>query len=446
MSAFPEISLERGMPASPDAERSILGAILLDNEHFHEAAEKLLAEDLSLDSHRRIYARMSELMQRGQAVDLVTLVEELARRKEIESVGGVAYIASLTEGLPRRISIREYVDIVQEKSKLRRVIHLCNSAMTQAIDQSTPADDLIAAADRDLLVITAEQASIEDTIAAQSMREMEELKAQRKGLSQPAYSTGIAQLDMLTGGLRIGQLTMLGGRPGIGKSALAVQLIRRNCGRGIPCHLFAVEMTAGETIRRIWAGQTGISFDRLQDPTLLNDAEMGLLIQAQIDVSSWPLQIDESDSLTPDQLIARARIMKRRMKTGVLVIDYLQKMSFPGDSKQRYLHISECLRRVAALLKAERIAGLVLSSLTDHDGKDGDVPPTLGDFRDCGDIKYHAHVAWLLHRSKDAETGVLKNETDLNTAKNRGGRCGISKLEYLGHRVEFCEPERGLYE
>lgn len=446
MSAFPDISLERGMPASPHAERSILGAILLENQHFHEAAEKLNRADFSLDSHSRIYARMSELMQRGQAVDLVTLIEELAKRKEIESIGGVAYVASLTEGLPRRISIREYVEIVLDKAKLRRLIVVCNTAMTQAVDQSTPADELISAADRDLLAITAEYENLDDTIEAQSIREMAELQAQRKGVTAPAYPTGIAQMDMLTGGLRIGKITMLGGRPGIGKTALAVQLLRRNCERGIPCHLFALEMTSGETLRRIWSGLTGISFGRLQDPTLLNDQEMELLIKAQITVSQWPLHIDESDSLTPDQLISRARIVKRRMNTGVLALDYLQLVTFPGDSKQRYLHISDALRRLGGLLKSEQIAGLVLSSLTERDAKDADKPPTLNDFRDSGDIKFHAYVAWLMHRNIDEETGAPKAETDLNTAKNRGGRCGISKLVYLGDRVEFEEAYRGLYD
>jgi replicative DNA helicase len=434
------------MPASPDAERSILGAILLENGHFHEAAEKLAAEDLSLDSHRRIYRRMTELMGRGQAVDLVTLVEELARRKEVESVGGVAYIASLTEGLPRRISIREYVGIVQEKSKLRQVITLSNKLLTNAVDCSTAADDLIAAADRDLLAITAEHASIEDTLEAQSVREMAELQAQRKGESHPALATGIIPLDMLTGGVRVGQLTMLGGRPGIGKTAMALQILRRNCRGGVPAHLFAVEMTAGETIRRIWAAESGIDFERLQKPWLLDKGEMQRLTDTHIAVAQWPLTIDESDTLTPAQFIARTRVVKRRSDTKLLVLDYLQKLEFPGARKDRYGEIDDMLRSLTAVLKSERIAGLVLSSLTEHVGKGSNLPPTLDDFRDCGDIKYHAHVAWLLHREKDEENGGLKSTTQANTAKNRGGRLGVSPLEFSGAHQNFDEPSRGLYD
>lgn len=134
---------ERGMPASPEAERSILGAVLLDSKHFAEAELGLSADDLSLDSHRRIYKRMGELLAAGRPVDLVSLVEELRKRKEIDAVGGVAYIASLTEGLPRRVSIDEYVRIVADKSIARQLIHKCNTIMTRAVDQSEHGTELV---------------------------------------------------------------------------------------------------------------------------------------------------------------------------------------------------------------------------------------------------------------------------------------------------------------
>src|ERR1700730_2061399 len=152
MAPSPDTAQERGSPSSPDAERSILGAILLENAHFHEAAEKkLTADDFSLDSHRRIFARMEDLIGGGRAGDLVTLVQELARRKEVESVGGVAYLASLTEGLPRRVSIEEYVRIVKDKSLLRQLIHVCNQAITQAVDKTEDLPAALTSAERALL-------------------------------------------------------------------------------------------------------------------------------------------------------------------------------------------------------------------------------------------------------------------------------------------------------
>src|SRR5271156_4849981 len=154
MATTPDIAFERGLPASIDAERSILGAILLDNHAYNEAAEKLRAEDFALDSHQRIFARMAELMDNSHAVDIVTLAEELAKRKEVESIGGVAYLASLTEGLPRRLSIEEYVRIVKDKSLLRQLIGICSSAITRAADQSESALDVLNAAETDLINVT----------------------------------------------------------------------------------------------------------------------------------------------------------------------------------------------------------------------------------------------------------------------------------------------------
>src|ERR1700679_916784 len=149
-----DLSFERGLPASIDAERSILGAILLDNHCYNEAAERIGADDFSLDSHRRIYSRMAELIDSSRAVDIVTLAEELARRKEVEAVGGVAYLASLTEGLPRRVSIEEYVRIVKDKSLARQLIGICTTTISRAVDQSDDALSVIGAAEAGLIEVS----------------------------------------------------------------------------------------------------------------------------------------------------------------------------------------------------------------------------------------------------------------------------------------------------
>ena len=154
MATTPDIAFERGLPASVDAERTILGAILLDNHAYNEAAEKLVAADFALESHQRIFARIGELMDASRAVDIVTLAEQLAKRKEVESIGGVAYLASLTEGLPRRLSIEEYVRIVKDKSLLRQLINICSMSITRAADQSEDALEILNQAESDLLEVT----------------------------------------------------------------------------------------------------------------------------------------------------------------------------------------------------------------------------------------------------------------------------------------------------
>jgi len=154
MATTPDIEFERGLPASLDAERTILGAVLLDNHAYSEAASTLRADDFALTAHQRVFARMGELIDQNHVVDIVTLSEELSRRKEIASVGGVAWIASLTEGLPRRLSIEEYVRIVKDKSLLRQLINICSSSITRAADQSEGALDVLNAAETSLLEVT----------------------------------------------------------------------------------------------------------------------------------------------------------------------------------------------------------------------------------------------------------------------------------------------------
>ncbi|MDE3147982.1 MAG: replicative DNA helicase, partial [Acidobacteriota bacterium] len=154
MASIPDLTLDAGLPANVDAEKTILGAILLDNAAHAEAAEALQPDDFSLDSHRRIYLRMSELMDSQRAVDIVTLADELGRNKEVEAVGGVAYLASLTEGLPRRPVIEEYIRIVRDKSLLRKLMAICSAAIARAADQAEPALDVLGAAEAQLLEVT----------------------------------------------------------------------------------------------------------------------------------------------------------------------------------------------------------------------------------------------------------------------------------------------------
>jgi replicative DNA helicase len=220
MATTPDIAFERGLPASIDAERSILGAVLLENHCYNEAAERLRAEDFALDSHQRIFARMAELVDSGRAVDLVTLTEELARRKEVEAVGGVAYLASLTEGLPRRLSIEEYVRIVKDKSLLRQLIGICSSAIARAADQSEDALEVLNAAESSLLTVT--ESGITNGFAGipeivrDSFGTIDNLYKQGKEIT--GLATHFTEFDRMTSGLQHSELTIIAARPSMGKA------------------------------------------------------------------------------------------------------------------------------------------------------------------------------------------------------------------------------------
>src|SRR6202167_3516545 len=221
MASVPDLSLEAGLPASLDAERTILGAILLDNAAHAEASSRLESDDFSLDSHRRIFQRMSELVDSQRAVDIVTLANELSRYKEIESVGGVAYLASLTEGLPRRPIIEEYIRIVKDKSLLRQLMLICSAAIARAADQSETALDVLNAAESQLMVvgeksITKGLASLEEIVAG-SFGSIDNLYSQAREVT--GLATYFTEFDKMTSGLQKGELIIIAARPSMGKTA-----------------------------------------------------------------------------------------------------------------------------------------------------------------------------------------------------------------------------------
>src|ERR1700761_6054929 len=208
MASFPTLALDTGLPANIDAEKTILGAILLDNQALSEAEEKLVVDDFSLDSHRRIYQRMTDLGGSGHAVDLVTLSHELSKYKEVESVGGVAYLASLTEGLPRRPVIEEYIRIVKDKSLLRRLMMICSAAIARAADQSETALGVLGAAEAGLLEVSEKGVGDGfqslDQIVANSFGTIDNLYKQSREVT--GLATDFYELDRMMSGLQKGEL------------------------------------------------------------------------------------------------------------------------------------------------------------------------------------------------------------------------------------------------
>jgi len=227
MATMPDIaSLDAGLPANIDAEKTILGAILLDNTAHSEAAERLEPDDFSLDSHKRIFVRMSELMNEQHDVDIVTLSNELARVKEIEAVGGVAYLASLTEGLPMRPVIEEYIRIVKDKSLLRKLMLICSAAIARAADQSETALEVIGAAETALLEVSEKGVTggLEplEHIVANSFGNIDNLY--RNSRTVTGLETDFTKLDEMTSGLQKGELIIVAARPSMGKTAFAINM------------------------------------------------------------------------------------------------------------------------------------------------------------------------------------------------------------------------------
>jgi replicative DNA helicase len=454
MAAFPDIALERGMPASPDAERSILGAILLENAHYHEAAEKkLTADDFSLDSHRRIFGRMDELIGGGRHVDLVTLVEELARRKEVESVGGVAYIASLTEGLPRRISIEEYVRIVKDKSLLRQLIHVCNTAMTQAVDQSEDALEVLNAAESALLEVS-ERGLTRDfsnipSIVKQHFGTIDniwKLKREVTGLA-----THFKDFDRMTSGLQPAELIIIAARPSMGKTAWAINIAQRAALEdGKVVGIFSLEMSSESLLRRMLASEAFVNMRKIQSGFISRD-DQDALIEAAAKLTESNVWIDDTPGISLAEMRAKARRLKQQRGLDLIVVDYLQLMSatLPGAAGKRHENrtqeVSAISRGLKALAKELNVPVIALSQLSRaSEQRGGDKKPMLSDLRESGSIEQDADVVAFIHResyyNKDEngeEDPDSKGKAEIIIAKQRNGPTGSVHLAYLNEITRF---------
>ena len=423
-----EVLLREGLPASEPAERAILGAILLDN-HAYDEAEQVTYNDFSLSSHRTIFRRMAAMFEDGRVVDLLTLAAELRNHREIDAIGGATYLCLLTELLPRQLSIMSYVQIVKEKSRRRALINLCQSTMMMAVDQSADIEELLATTDTRLMEISAERNTDAETLMQASQREFDRIMLEKQSPSFVRLSSGIDDLDSKTGGWVEGELAIIAGKPGQGKSSALIQTLVR-CGKDrVPAHLFSPEMTQGEVLRRLWTAVAQLPYEQLRHPSLLHSSDMRMLRAAKDEVVQWPLIIDDDPNLTAGQLVSRARISKRRYGTRLIGVDYLQKMRYLTKPEHRHIEVSDAAVKLANLAKKDHLAVVALSSLTDKSGRVRDAAPTLGDLRQSGDIQYEASTVIIIHRKVD-ESEHVSETGQMIIAKQRGGATGQFEVRF----------------
>ena len=318
------------MPASLDAERSILGAVLLDNDVYPQAAESLKAEDFSLDSHRRIYMRMTDLNSTGRPVDIITLTEELGRHKEVESVGGVAYISSLTEGLPRRENIEHYVKIVKDKAMLRGLIHAANASIARAIDQSDTTEEIIDAAESAIFQISESRigrgfVGIKE-IVKESFGSLDALY--ERGRRITGLETHYSELDQMTSGLQSSDLVIIAARPSMGKTAFAMNIAENvavNDAKVVG--MFSLEMSREALLLRLLCSQARVDAHKLRTG-FLGKEDFQKLTSALAVLAEAPIFIDDTPALSLHEMRAKARRLQQSQKRlDLIIVDYLQLMS-----------------------------------------------------------------------------------------------------------------------
>jgi replicative DNA helicase len=451
MATIPDLTLDAGLPANLDAEKTILGAILLDNAAHAEAAEHIKPDDFSLDSHRRIFLRMSELIDTGRAVDIVTLSHELSRYKEVEAVGGVAYLASLTEGLPRRPVIEDYIRIVKDKSLLRRLMGICSAAIAKAADQSQDAIGVLDETESQLLEVSQSGLSLGlqpiDVIVRDSFGSIDNLYNHRGDIT--GLETGFTDFDRMTSGLQKGELIIIAARPSMGKTALAINIAQNAAIRhNAIVAIFSLEMNKESLLRRMLASQASVDQQRIQKG-FFGRAEQEKLQEALSLLVESRVYIDDSAASTIAEMRAKARRLKQNNGgLDLIMIDYLQLMSatMPGASKRgfenRVQEVSAISRGLKAMAKELQVPVIALSQLSRSNEKRDDKRPMLSDLRESGSIEQDADVVAFIHREsyynrKEDLSAEEKAEAEIIIAKQRNGPTGIVKMHWNSAYTRF---------
>ena len=459
MASLPDVTaLDAGLPANIDAEKTILGAILLDNAAHSEASERLESDDFSLDSHRRIFLRMSELMNEQRAVDIVTLSNELARYKEIEAVGGVAYLASLTEGLPVRPVIEDYIRIVKDKSLLRKLMLICSAAIARAADQSETALEVLDAAEAQLLEVS-EKGIVRgleplDLIVQNSFGSIDNLYKNSRVVT--GLATGFTKLDQLTSGLQKGELIIIAARPSMGKTAFAINIAENAAIQSkATVAVFSLEMSKESLLRRMLASQAWVDQRKLQTGFLGREDQQRLQNALEQLVESR-LFIDDSAGISLAEMRAKARRLKQTSGAGLdlIVVDYLQLMSatLPSAGGKRYENrtqeVSAISRGLKALAKELEVPVVALSQLSRSSERRGDDKrPLLSDLRESGSIEQDADVVMFIHREayytrdKDEMSESDRAKSEIIIAKQRNGPTDTAYLNFVSKFTRFDNQE-----
>ncbi len=444
--ATTDYSLERGLPASIEAERSILGAVLLDSLLFDQAAE-LKPDDFSLDAHRRIFSRMRDLQDTGRPVDMITLAEELDRRKEVEAIGGVAYLSSLIDGVPDRPSIEHYVRIVRNKSLLRGLINIAQLAIAEAIDHSDEAEEVINRAEQGIFQLSENRLgqgfSDIPSIVKGSFGSLDELYA--RGQEITGLATHYTMLDKMTSGFQPSDLVIIAARPSMGKTALAMN-IAENAAilDGKVVGVFSLEMSKEALLMRMLASHAQVDSHKLRTG-FLGKEDMQKLTHAMEGLMQARLFIDDTPGISVTEMRSKARRLKQQeQRLDLIIVDYLQLMSaVPIGGKRfenRTQEVSAISRGLKAVAKELKVPVVALSQLSRApESRGGDHRPQLSDLRESGSIEQDADVVAFIFREEvyKKDDPDLEGIAELIIAKQRNGPTGLIKLAFKHSSTRF---------
>jgi replicative DNA helicase len=444
MATTPDLAFEKGLPSNADAERFVLGSILLNDSFYLQVAGTIEPGDFSLEKHRRIFARMKDLYDRGERIGRVELANELMKQGQLESVDGVSYLVSLDDGLPEIANVDSYVRIVKDKATLRKLIFSAQSLINRCLIGEEEPDQILASAEETLLKLG--EARTRDQLSSPASI-VEKFPGGVNAFLDPSQrvrglSTGFAKFDEMTGGLHGGELIILAARPSMGKTALALnvaQHVATHPKMRKPVAVFSLEMSSSSLLTRLLCAAARVDQHKFR-AGFLNQEERRKLQVALADLTESPLYLDDTPGVNLMDVHSKLRRMQAERGLSLVVVDYLQLMSSRGRSENRNQEVSAMSRGLKMMAKDLNVPFLVLSQLSRaSETRPGDHKPILSDLRDSGSIEQDADLVAFIHREeiykKDDES--LKGLADLIIAKQRNGPIGTVPLRFLGQYTRF---------
>jgi replicative DNA helicase len=435
----------RTLPHNLDAEKSVLGAILIHNDAFNSAAEVIDSRDFFRDAHRRIFDRMVALSERGGAIDFVTLKEELSRAGELDEVGGPAYIASLADGVPRSANVEYYAKIVKEKSTLRSLIHSANKILAGAYEAEDEPDLLLDEAERAIFAIAEDRirqgfVPLRDLVQS-SFATIEKLQ-QHKGLVT-GVPTGFVDLDEMTSGLQPSDLVLVAARPSMGKTSFVLNIAQHvGTSTDMTVGFFSLEMSKEQLFMRMLTSEARIDAHRFRTG-YLNEKDYGRLSHALGTLAEARVFIDDTASIGVLEMRAKARRLKAEHGLHLLIIDYIQLMQGRGRFESRQTELASISRSLKGLAKELSVPIVALSQLSRAPETRSDHRPQLSDLRESGALEQDADVVMFIFREeqyRDADGNPnqeAEGTAEIIIGKQRNGPVGTAKLAFIKEHTRF---------
>jgi replicative DNA helicase len=429
-------------PHSLEAEAAVLGGVLLDNQQLDRMVEMIGVDDFYVPANRLVFETMVELFQAGQPIDVVTLTNRLQERERLAAIGGASYLAKLLDAIPTVANLESHAQIVRDKANVRRLLDACHSILSEGYGDHGEVSDFLDKSERRVFDVArhdGRRAYVPMRDAVKETFKAIELASER-GESLTGLATGITRLDRMTGGLQRSDLIILAGRPGMGKTAFALNIaVHAATFHQKPVVVFSLEMSRDQLVRRMLASEAGVEQSLLRTGRL-SRADWPKIVGAAGALSTLPLYVDDSSSIGIMELRAKARRLKAESGLGLVVVDYLQLVRGRPDADNREQEISDISRSLKALAKELDAPVLALSQLNRavETRAVKDKRPQLADLRESGSIEQDADVVLFVYREEVYQPDTATpGSAEIVIGKQRNGPTGIVSCRFQHEFTRF---------